>query len=132
MKWFEAAPIDRDDSIFSEFEAVLAMPFEELIAGVSAPSRPQQTSVFRDVFNAISQCPRSVDRLSIMGEAVMWSEIAARLCHAGAVPLAAELGAHLTAESHRNQVLLMKDGHFDTALQFGYDPQSDLRVHSAR
>jgi hypothetical protein len=124
MKWFEAAPIDRDDSIFSEFEAVLAMPFEELLTGASTPSRAQQTSVFRDVFNAISQCPRSVDRLKIMGEVVTWSDVAARLCHAGAVHLAAELGAHLTTDDHRNQVLLtlMKYGHFDIALQFGYDP----------
>ncbi|KAH0787043.1 hypothetical protein GPJ56_009041 [Histomonas meleagridis] len=129
-RFFGTFPDFADDQIFKDlFINVLSLPVNEMLTNPrrSKPFRTQHNIVISIFFNLISsESTCQLDGLRINDQYLKWDEIVDKLCKSGFAQFAAEMGAYIIDIKQRSKVLmtLLKAGHFDEALQFGFDKDS--------
>jgi hypothetical protein len=120
------------DSEFIElYKRILSAPLEELIAKgeFTRPFKAHHLSVLRELLDAVAAEPVVLDNWVFHGHEISWDEMVQQLCVAGFAAFGAELGAMAVDPETRRSILsnLMREGHFDEALKFGFDRESVFR-----
>jgi hypothetical protein len=126
---FTVFPHFRNDHEFIDlYRSILSAPIEELIAKseFTTPFRAHHLSVLREVLDAVACESAPLDNWLFRGAEVPWESIVEQLCAAGFAAFGAELGAMAVRADTRRVILsnLLRDGHFDEALKFGYDREA--------
>jgi hypothetical protein len=123
---FAAFPEYASDPSFRDlYLSAVSAPLDELITQ-SDRVRHMQTNhnaTVRDLLDAIGAAPFPVECWRIGREALSWEEVAGLLCARGFPATAAEFGS-MAAGAHRRAAILrhlLRGGHFDDAIKFGFD-----------